>query len=120
MIRSHALRLAALGLFGAALIAFAISSDPFGASTLGTAQSSRPILIQDGRDISEPIVVTPTVDDAMARVAPSRPARRQPNRLARVKRTLPPPPVATDTAPLAPLPPPAPAPMVGVAVLVPR
>ena len=114
MTRSAALRSAAAGFLGAALLALAIASHPFRTSPTELAARWRVLLLDDGRDVSRPTTVEPTDEPQNARVAPVSPARGK--RSARTKRAAPP--VATGAAPLPLLPPPAASQDIGVAALV--
>jgi hypothetical protein len=112
---SPALGYAALGVLAAALIALAISSDLFGALALGSVAPARPLLVEQGSDVSQVPTKDPS-DEATVSAPYTSPVRaRRPNRVARAKRPLPPPnPPEASVAALPPLP----APSIGVAAMV--
>jgi hypothetical protein len=106
---------AVLAVLFAALIALGISSDLFGVLALGPVARSRPLVVEEGRDVSQVPIVEEQRDVEKQTVAPPTPRRTK--RVAAVKRALPPP--SAPEAPSSALLPPLPAPSVGVAALVP-
>ena len=112
-----ALGFAAVGFVTAAFIALAISSDLFGALALGSAAPSRPLVVEQGGDVSQVPTTQPPDDVVVPTVAPPRIPARRPTRVARATPRLPPP-SAPEAPPVTALPP-LPAPLMGVAAIVP-